>query len=684
MILPMVKYSFVVFHKDYDRFLEKLGELGVLDIIEQEDVNREEELSEDRDEISRIDAVLKLLQQSDNIKSDRKGSRKNRENRKTVNTGEPGPEEHTDHETMLGYLHRIELLAEEKKVLAEKLDHAEREIERLEPWGDFNSSDLDKLKPAGYDVALYKCAASRFDPAWEADYTLFRIAERDGTIFFLIIAKTADHLTIDADRVDPGNSPLSELFALQKELSSQQEQLQANIASLREQALPALDSYRRHLDNKIAFREAVLDTRKISDDQLMILEGWVPKPAIQKLEQLLENEDVVSLANPPEEGDSPPVELKNSRFSRLFEPISKLFDLPNYGELDLTPYFAPFFMIFFGFALGDAGYGVFFILFAAILKLRVKKSFKPILSLAQLFGVATIVFGLLSGTFFGVNLIDSGYTITHQSIEQYSNDNIPPQAVNKLKTFEGQHFKSREEFVSITGKLLGPELMDKYETTLIRYAEAGLPIVSSFRHLMQDPLQMFYLAILIGGVQILFAMFIRVLNETRRKGFKYALPTIGWLVLIISIILKSTGLFEAPYLDYLFYSLLAISGVLILILNRPGAGILTRIGSGIWDSYGMITGFFGDLLSYIRLFALGISSAILGFVFNDISLELLNIPYVGWLLFLVLLLFGHTINLFMATLGGFIHPMRLTFVEFYKNAGFEGGGKKYTPFTIKN
>ena len=98
----------------------------------------------------------------------------------------------------------------------------------------------------------------------------------------------------------------------------------------------------------------------------------------------------------------------------------------------------------------------------------------------------------------------------------------------------------------------------------------------------------------------------------------------------------------------------------------------------------MVTGVFGDLLSYIRLFALGISSAILGFVFNDISLQLLNIPYVGWLFFLILLLFGHSINLFLATLGGFIHPMRLTFVEFYKNAGFEGGGKEYKPFIIKN
>jgi V/A-type H+-transporting ATPase subunit I len=95
----------------------------------------------------------------------------------------------------------------------------------------------------------------------------------------------------------------------------------------------------------------------------------------------------------------------------------------------------------------------------------------------------------------------------------------------------------------------------------------------------------------------------------------------------------------------------------------------------------VVTGVFQDILSYIRLFALGISSAVLGFVFNDISSQLLGVPYVGWLLFIILLLFGHSINLFLASLGAFIHPMRLTFVEFYKNAGFSGGGKEYKPFS---
>jgi len=229
----------------------------------------------------------------------------------------------------------------------------------------------------------------------------------------------------------------------------------------------------------------------------------------------------------------------------------------------------------------------------------------------------------------------------------------------------------------------GQEETGTYQTTILKSAQAGIPFVGKFRHLMQDSLSMFYLSILIGALQIIFGIIIRIFNIGRQRGFKYAISTMGWLVLIITLVFYALGVFEGEIIQYVFYGLLGISGIMIFLMNNPDINIFARFGSGIWDSYNMVTGLFGDLLSYIRLFALGISSAILGFVFNDISLQLLNIPYIGWLFFLILLLAGHSINLFLASLGGFIHPMRLTFVEFYKNAGFKGGGKKYDPFVLK-
>ncbi|HKL09178.1 MAG TPA: V-type ATPase 116kDa subunit family protein, partial [Bacteroidales bacterium] len=124
-----------------------------------------------------------------------------------------------------------------------------------------------------------------------------------------------------------------------------------------------------------------------------------------------------------------------------------------------------------------------------------------------------------------------------------------------------------------------------------------------------------------------------------------------------------------------------ISIAMILLFANPEKNMIVSVFSGLYDVYNMITGVFGDLLSYIRLFALGISSAILGLVFNQIAAQFLGGSFLSYLPFIIILIIGHGLNIFMASLGAFVHPLRLTFVEFYKNAGFMGGGKKYKPFS---
>jgi V/A-type H+-transporting ATPase subunit I len=177
----------------------------------------------------------------------------------------------------------------------------------------------------------------------------------------------------------------------------------------------------------------------------------------------------------------------------------------------------------------------------------------------------------------------------------------------------------------------------------------------------------------------MFGIVLKAVNSYRMLGWQYAILPVGWIIMLLGII-DFWGLKLAP--DFNLY--IIIFGVaLILFFNDPKAGILGRIGKGIWELYG-ITGIFGDVLSYIRLFALGISSAILGFVINTIALKILgSAPIIGPILFVVFLVIGHAANLLISSLGSFVHPMRLTFVEFYKNAGFIGGGKEYKPFKNK-
>jgi V/A-type H+-transporting ATPase subunit I len=130
---------------------------------------------------------------------------------------------------------------------------------------------------------------------------------------------------------------------------------------------------------------------------------------------------------------------------------------------------------------------------------------------------------------------------------------------------------------------------------------------------------------------------------------------------------------------------LGIAAIGIFFFNSPGKNPAVNVGLGLWGTYNMITGLFGDILSYIRLFALGLSSAILGNVFNSLAFGMApDIPVVGAIVTILILIAGHSINLFMAALGALVHPMRLTFVEFYKNAGFVGGGASYKPFQKKS
>ncbi|MFW5705723.1 MAG: V-type ATPase 116kDa subunit family protein, partial [Bacteroidota bacterium] len=279
----------------------------------------------------------------------------------------------------------------------------------------------------------------------------------------------------------------------------------------------------------------------------------------------------------------------------------------------------------FGFCLGDAGYGLLFLIGATLIKPRMNEDMKRILTLMQWLGASTIIFGAISGTFFGINLIEVAQ-------------------------------------------------------------EGRVDWLISVRDLMLNSEKMFYFALLLGGLQIIFGMFIKAANITRQRGFKYALSTVGWIILLVgSVVLYAAGNeHNMAMIKTLFYILLGVSGVLILFLNNPDKNIFINFGGGLWDVYSIVTGVMGDLLSYIRLFALGVSSAILGYVFNDLAMQMSgNIPVLSQLIFLIILLIGHGLNIFMASLGAFVHPMRLTFVEFYKNAGFEGGGKSYNPFRKK-
>ena len=444
-------------------------------------------------------------------------------------------------------------------------------------------------------------------------------------MYFVLIENGFEEIDISAEEFRFPKHSLSELRTLLDEAHQKLQEIEKHFDEFAATSVPALEKYKNQLIQDVEYVKARYHTMQEAEDRLMIIEGWVPENKKEQIDQYLEKSEIVHITSEADPEEKVPIMLKNKGFSSKFEVLGELYSLPKYNELDLTPFFAPFYTLFFGFCLGDAGYGLLIAIATLFARKKVQKELKPVVSLVFYLGLATIFFGLIGGTFFGINLYDS---------------NLP------------------------------------VYSSLQKYFEAEGTDINNL---------LFYLSLILGGVQIVFGMILKAINEIIQFGWKLALGTIGWIFLILGSVtiysLKEFTGIEMEVLQPVYYVVLGISGLLILFLNNLKRNILMNLGVGLWNSYNMITGVIGDLLSYIRLFALGISSAILGFVFNSLAVSMSgDIPVLSIVIMVIILVIGHSINLFMSGLGSFVHPMRLTFVEFYKNAGFAGGGKKYNPF----
>jgi V/A-type H+-transporting ATPase subunit I len=189
---------------------------------------------------------------------------------------------------------------------------------------------------------------------------------------------------------------------------------------------------------------------------------------------------------------------------------------------------------------------------------------------------------------------------------------------------------------------------------------------------------------MIGVVQVLVGIMVSITNSIGLKSWLAGAPQLGKLLIISSLIwIFLADMQEVTLLQPLFsvrHILLILGVLLVLFFHNTKAPILSRAASGILPLFFIVTGILGDVLSYVRLFALGVASSVLGLVVNQIGTQIMENSWWGILIGSLFLIFGHSLNFALATLGAFVHPLRLTFVEFYNNAQFEGGGIPYKPF----
>jgi len=364
-------------------------------------------------------------------------------------------------------------------------------------------------------------------------------------------------------------------------------------------------------------------------EETVLFEGWVRARDLDRLRATMDGFrkcDLVVMERGADE--DPPVAIDNPRSVRPFEVITRLYGMPQYKEVDPTALLAPFFIVFFALCLTDAAYGL---LLAGVMYfvLRRTQGDKRLVRLLCWAGLLTIVAGVLTGGWFGT-------------------------AVRDILVARG--------WTGVSGWMDRVTLFDP----------------------MQQPMVFFVLAIALGYFQIMSGLVVALVMSLSRRDIKAALfDQVSWLVMLNSLVVFALSRVENPLLPHALGSValpaIGVSALAILLFSHREGGIGGRLGMGAYNLFSTVF-YLGDVLSYLRLMALGLATAGVAMAVNVIAETSLGIPYVGIILALLLFVVGHAFNIAMSSLGAFVHTMRLQFVEFFPKF-LVGGGEDFKPLT---
>ncbi len=460
--------------------------------------------------------------------------------------------------------------------------------------------------------------------------------------FFAALGKLGGEvIPLDPGDNYPGLTPLQAMMEVKKSVDkTYKEEAELYAAKAKDAAhlrkIMILCDHYRNIDNRNRLAGRMSSTGKVFS-----CKGWMPEKQLAKLEKILEEKFPESFIEkiPAGAGENPPVELANSPSVEPFETITGLYGMPGRGELDPTPFLAPFFALFFAVCMTDAGYGAVVLLLSVLLAKKIKLGVQALkfVKLLGITGIMTIIVGALTGGFFG----------------------IQPEQVPDNLAF----------------------MLD---------IRRGI--------MLFDPMEQFLLFMLIslglGFLQVWFGYIVKLLQEIKAgrtaEGVMTQLP---WIVILPGFLLL--GITRSPETVLLGVveesplgsgwekaaTAMVYAGIAGMFIQPGAGGILKKIGGGVYSLYGLI-GCLGDILSYVRLFALGLATVAMAIAINTMAEMAGEIPVIGFFAALVIAAAGHLGNVAINALSAFIHTVRLQFVEFFTKF-YQGGGRSFRPFSYE-
>lgn len=540
-------------------------------------------------------------------------------------------------------------LDEDLKNLKNRENHIKNIQEQLEEWkqldlkveelegtkntkiivGNLPSKDfvscLEEIKKIGKEIEIIKISENKK----QCKITILSISE-----YYTSIKKILSKYNIDYFKVplEFSETPLNILGDISKELKNIEEK-RKTIYDVSKKL------YRENLSLYLAFDYlSILKSKKDIEryikqtKKVIIIEGWILKKNQNELKNILykKYKELEIVFSDPKESDDIPVALKNNEFVEPFESVTELYGIPKYKEFDPTPLFAPFYFIFFGMCLSDAGYGLIIaaLSYWALKKYKFEGMVKKFFGLFFLGGLSTFIMGAVMGSWMGDTL------------------NYLPENMLFIRAF----------------------LIDKI----------------SLLDPIKNPMPLLLISLSLGVIQIYTGFIIKFISNIKEGKIKTGLMDQGsWLLLISGLLLyiiantiDSLAAYESITIYIIWAGLLSV----VITQGRSNKNIILKAAGGILSLYNLI-GYFSDILSYSRLFALGLSTAVLAVVVNTFVMLFKDIPIIGIVVAALIFIIGHLFNMLIAGMGAFIHSTRLQYVEFFTKF-YEGGGTPFKPFRV--
>ncbi|MFH1655258.1 MAG: hypothetical protein ABH954_01450 [Candidatus Omnitrophota bacterium] len=577
----MKKITVVVQSKDTKETLKSLRDLGVLH-VEHQNVPVGDEVQRLKLEMMRVAQATAVLADTETQKHLR------------------GNEQHIADEI-------VSALKEKKRIQDDMLKR-QRHIDRWQEWGDFDPALIEYFKNKNLRVHLAVIPEKRKKEIPE-DIVTQILFKKSSSLYCALISQRDIKVPFEVLEL-----PKERLGSVLKKQNSDREKIKKIDEKIHiyAQYKRALNDYQERLESILQFQETLVGAGK--SEMLSYVRGYIPYDSVVLLEEKSSHERWGLLIEEPDINDNVPTLIRNPRWVQIIKPVFDIIKaLPGYKEVDISLWFLLFFSVFFGILIGDAGYGVIVLLLNLFLHRKLNKTLKDtrIFSLMYILSATAIIWGVLTGTFFG-------------------------------------------------------------QAWLVQRIEPLMPSLNNSRNMQA-------LCFFIGALHLSIA---HLWKGLMKMPHLKSLSEIGWICMLWGAFFLARMLILSEVFPVFAKWLFIVGAGLIVLFSNPSRNVFKSVGLGFKDFLLNAVSSFTDVVSYIRLFAIGTATVAVADAFNQMAAGVGD-GILGGVITVIILLLGHTLNIALGAMSILVHGLRLNVLEFSSHLGMEWSGSPYVPFKTK-